>query len=154
MRPATSGDLDTILDLAAARRAIYEGYQPQFWRRAPDARAHQAPFFARLLENDRTLVLVAERAGQVVGFLIAQLVPAPPVYAPGGLTCAVDDFWLAEGEDWLATGGALLDESMRQAKGRGAAQAVVVCAHLDAPKRAMLAARGFAIASEWHVHEC
>ena len=40
---------------------------------------------------------------------------------------------------------------MQQARQRGAAQTVVVCGHLDQPKRAMLAQVGFSIASEWYV---
>jgi len=46
-------------------------------------------------------------------------------------------------------GRRLLDEAVARAKERGASQVVVVCGHLDQPKREMLAACGLSIASEW-----
>jgi GNAT superfamily N-acetyltransferase len=83
--------------------------------------------------------------------VIASLVDAPPVYDPGGLTCVIDDFVVADAREWQSLGGALLSEANRQAQARGAVQTVVVCGHQDQPKRSMLADLGFSIASEWYV---
>ncbi|MCL4545642.1 MAG: hypothetical protein M1118_13785 [Chloroflexi bacterium] len=76
---------------------------------------------------------------------------APPVYDPGGSSCEIDDFCVAQAGDWQTVGEALLTEANREAKARGAVQCVVVCGHLDLPKRAMLSALGFTVASEWWV---
>jgi len=85
--------------------------------------------------------------------VIATVVEAPPVYDPGGLTCLVDDFVVADPREWETIGATLLSEANRQARERGAVQAVIVCGHQDQPKRAMLAAGGFSVASEWYVKE-
>jgi len=79
------------------------------------------------------------------------LVPAPPVYNPGGLTCSIDDFVVSEGECWETVGADLLDQVRRVALSSGAAQVVVVCAHHDEPKRKALEEYSLTIASEWWV---
>jgi GNAT superfamily N-acetyltransferase len=91
-------------------------------------------------------------AGEVIdGFVLAMLVPAPPVYDPGGLTCSIDDFCVADPTLWNTVGMALLDEAQRLARERGAVQVVVVCGAHDEPKRRLLESRGLSIASHWYV---
>jgi hypothetical protein len=94
--------------------------------------------------------LVGEDAGAFGGFIIAHLTEAPPVYAPGGKTCLIDDFAVT-GDDWSEAGRALMAQAQRVAKSAGAIQAVVVCGHLDEPKRNFLHSEGLTIASEWFV---
>lgn len=96
---------------------------------------------------------VYERDSHIVGFIIARLVPAPPVYNPGGLTCLIDDFCCASADEWSTVGVPLLEHIYAEARQRGAAQAVIVCGHLDQPKRQMLFSSGATIASEWFVHD-
>lgn len=120
-----------------------------FWRKAEDSAEKQRAFLEQLLERDNVIGLVYERDG-TEGFVIGSLVPAPPVYEPGGLTCSVDDFVVAE-EAWESIGGELLDAVAAEARARGAAQMVVVSAHLDTQKREMLVSHTYAIASEWWV---
>jgi len=152
VRPASLGDVEAVVELAAARRAHYETYQPVFWRPAADAAARQRPHLAGLVEDPEviTLVAVADH-DEVMGYVIATVAPAPPVYDPGGLTCMVDDFTVADPRDWDTVGVALLRAVSHAAAGRGAAQVVVVTAHLDEAKRAALAGSGLSVASEWWV---
>jgi hypothetical protein len=91
--------------------------------------------------------------GQLTGFLIAVLLPAPPVYDPdpGGLTCQIDDFTVSHEEKWATTGAALLRAGLAEAAQRGAVQAVVVTAHLDHAKRQALRSCGLEVALEWRV---
>lgn len=79
------------------------------------------------------------------------IVAAPPVYDPGGPTCLIDDFAVAVPEQWPTVGVDLLGALRRTARERGAAQVVVVCGHLDGPKRTALEHSGLSIASEWWV---
>jgi GNAT superfamily N-acetyltransferase len=153
VRSAELRDLAAIAALAEEKRAWYARFQPIFWRPAADARERHTRFLQQLVESGRVIALIHERDGTVDGFVIAQLVPAPPIYDPGGPTCSIDDFWVADGADWEEAGRALLDEAVRQAKARGAVQSIVVCGHLDEAKRAMLAASGFSIASEWYLRD-
>lgn len=153
IRKATQDDVPIMVELAEQRRVQYQHYQPRFWRKAADSREKHAPFLCKLVQDEHVVVLVSESSGTVNGFLIATLVPAPPVYDTGGMTCSIDDFWVADGLGWEQSGKALLDEAMREMKTRGAVQTVVVCAHLDEAKRVMLSEEGFTIASEWYVRD-
>lgn len=151
IRPAGPGDLEALLRLAEARRIQYQTYQPIFWRPASNATEVQRPHLSRLIEDEDIIAIVAESDRQVVGFAIATLVPAPPVYDPGGLTCLIDDFTMATSEDWASVGEELLHHVGNAAHQRGATQIVIVTAHLDQSKRRALAAAGLSVASEWWV---
>ncbi|CAA9301374.1 MAG: hypothetical protein AVDCRST_MAG61-1029 [uncultured Friedmanniella sp.] len=149
---ATVDDLDELLRMADARRKTYAEYQPRFWRPAADAVDRQRPYLSSLLDDDDTLVLTAAADGsELRGFAIGRLLPAPPVYDPGGVSCVVDDFAVVDPEEWLTVGPALLDGLRRWAAGRGAVQLIVVTAHLDEPKRAALRSQDLTLASEWWV---
>jgi len=151
VRAAQAADVPAMADLAERRRVEYQRFQPTFWRKAADSRARQLPYFERLVGSEDHIALVYERAGAIAGFILGALIPAPPVYDPGGPTCLVDDFTVAAAESWELVGSAPLRAARQEARRRGAVQLVVVCAHLDRPKRAMLRSSGFSIASEWYV---
>jgi hypothetical protein len=151
IRTATTGDLEAILELADTRRREYAAYQPVFWRPAPDAVDRQRPHLRSLLDDETLITLVAVTGGGLAGYAVGRLVPAPPVYDPGGPTCLVDDYAVADAADWPTTGVDLLRAVWQAAEQRGAAQIVVVTAHLDEPKRAALETSGLTMASEWWV---
>ncbi|WP_246618046.1 hypothetical protein [Rhizobium populisoli] len=54
--------------------------------------ASTLPWFEKLFADERIVFLVAVESLSVVGFLIAQEFPTPPVYDPGGATALIDDF--------------------------------------------------------------
>jgi len=149
IRAADPGDVEQLVEIARARRDQYGRYQPRFWRPAADAVHRQREFFAGLLQSNSTGALVAVREARVIGFAIMHYVDAPPVYDPGGKTCMVDDLTVALDADWPGVGSLLLAAVRRMARQRGAVQVVVVTAHLDAVKRAMLQRAGLSLASEW-----
>ena len=149
IRPATQDDLPRLLELASQRRADYERAQPRFWLQSADAIERQRPYFARQLADERIIALAHESDGVIDGFIIAALIAAPPVYDPGGDTCLVDDFVVADPENWSTNGAALLAAARDRALALGAVQFVIIGGHHDTPKRAMLAASGHTIASEW-----
>lgn len=151
VRPASPADLADMLDLAVAARERYAGYQPVFWRPAADARDRHRPYLLGLLRDADAITLVAVADGTVVGFAVGTLVPAPPVYDPGGPTCMVDDFVVADAACWPTAGLELLRAVRAAARLQGAAQVVVVAGQQDAAKRAALRAAGLSIASEWWV---
>lgn len=151
IRVAEGCDLEEILKLANAKRLEYETYQPVFWRVATDAIAQQTSYIACQIADEKVITLVATSESKVVGFVIGRLVPAPPVYNPGGLTCSIDDFVVNESDSWETVGVDLLLQVRKTALSRGAAQVVVVCGHLDEPKRKALEKSSLTIASEWWV---
>ncbi|HEX8766739.1 MAG TPA: hypothetical protein VF714_00120, partial [Jatrophihabitans sp.] len=137
------------LELSEVRRREYATYQPLFWRPSPDALAHQRPYLAGLLREHDVVARVAVTHTAVVGFAIGRLTPAPPVYDPGGPTCLIDDFTVADPDSWLTVGLDLVRAVSDAARERGAVQVVVVTACQDTAKRAALEAGGLGIASEW-----
>ena len=137
--------------LAGIRREQYARYQPLFWRPAAAAAGRHGGYLGRLVASDEVITLVGEEAGQLTGFVVATLNPAPPVYDPGGLTCDIDDFAVSAAANWPTTGARLLRAALAEAARRGAVQAVVVTAQLDEPKRQALRACGLEVASEWWV---
>jgi GNAT superfamily N-acetyltransferase len=151
IRAAAEADVPAMAVLAGIRREQYAQYQPLFWRPAAAAPDRHRAYLGRLVASDQVITLVSEEAGQLTGFLIATLDPAPPVYDPGGLSCDIDDFAVTPAAKWPTTGARLLRAALAEAGRRGAVQAVVVTAHLDEPKRQALRACGLEVASEWWV---
>ncbi len=148
---ATKDDVDEVAALADARRREYELQQPLFWRPADDALDRHRTYLTGLVDAADHVFLVTRRAGRLSGFVIGRLVPSPPVYEPGGLTCLVDDFAVAEPDEWASLGVALLRAVVHHARAGGAVQAVVVTGHHDEAKRQALRAAGLTVASEWWV---
>ncbi|HET8627862.1 MAG TPA: hypothetical protein VFL91_10605, partial [Thermomicrobiales bacterium] len=115
IRPARPGDAPALADLAALCRRRHQEYQPRFWREAADARARHLPHLARLVADPACIALVHEDGDTVDGFVIAMLRPAPPVYDPGGPTCLIDDFAVADDARWATVGAGLLEAAARAA---------------------------------------
>jgi hypothetical protein len=151
IRRAVAEDVEAIADLAEQKRIQYEKYQPVFHRRAENARKNHGEFLKFLITKEDVIVLVAGNPGAVEGFIYANIVGAPPVYNPGGKVCMVDDFVVSRPELWPSTGKVLLEQMNLEAQKVGAVLGNVVCGPLDTPKRSMLQAFGYSVASEWFV---
>jgi GNAT superfamily N-acetyltransferase len=148
---AAHDDVDAVAALAEVRRQSYEPHQPLFWRPADDALARHTSYLHGLVDDPQCIFLVARHGRVLSGFVIGRLVPAPPVYEPGGLTCLVDDFAVARDDDWSGLGVRLLEDLAGRARELGAVQAVVVSGRQDEAKRQALTAAGLSVASEWWV---
>ena len=102
-----------------------------FWRVAHDDQAKQAPFFLeQRLHNNDAITLVAEDAGVVIGFVMALIQHAPPVYDSGGPVCSIDDYTVAAPALWPTVGADLLHAATRQAQDRGAVLVIEVARSL------------------------
>jgi GNAT superfamily N-acetyltransferase len=149
-RPAKPDDVEQMALLADAKRREYEPQAPVFQRPAPNALDIHRPWLARLVDDDAVGTFVHEDDdAEVDGFLVITVVPAPPVYAPGGQSSLIDDFCVAGSDDWRKTGSALLQLATEWARSRDAVQVVVVCGPHDQTKRKMLQEAGLYVASEW-----
>lgn len=142
IRQAILNDVPSMVDLSEAVRSRYETYQPRFWRKAQDSRGKQTSYFESQLQNERMAMLVHETSGTVDGFVIANL--------GRGQECSIDDFALANEQQWESIGKALLLAAGAEAKKRGIQRYVVVCGHLDVPKRQMLNNFGLEIVDYWY----
>ena len=151
VRDAVVADIEPMVRLSEEFRSRLATYSPTFWRKAEGSFEKHTAWLSMLLPLDDTIAMVYDHRNLLRGFAIARLTAAPPIFAPGGPVCLVDDFCVAQEADWPTVGLALLAAVEARAQSRGAPLSVVICAHLDARKREFLAARGFAPTSEWHV---
>lgn len=152
VRSATVEDVPHLVALSESFRARLQTYQPTFWRKSAASAAAQTPYLEGLVRDASVIARVAEEQLGIAGFVVAVLRIAPAVYDPGGLSCEIDDFALADPTTarWQGIGGALLDAVLPEASSRGAVQVVVVCPQRDIAKRRMLRQRGLTVASEWY----
>lgn len=151
IRKAIEGDLKSIALLAAQKRKQYEKYQPVFHKESEKALEIHSVYLKDVLQKENTLVWVSETQGRIDGFVIGSIVNAPPVYAPGGKICFVDDFMVEQPGLWETIGLELLEKMTDSAKDKGAILANVVCGPLDQPKKDFLAGSNFQVAAEWHI---
>jgi GNAT superfamily N-acetyltransferase len=151
IRPAILTDIPSLVSLIERKRIEQEREQPIFWRKAEDSAVKHAGYLHNLLQRDGIFAFVHETAGSIDGFVIGVQMTAPPVYDPGGPTCLIDDFTVADPALWSTVGRTLLEAAQAQARERGMVCMQVICGHYDEPKRSMLAAAGFPVASEWRV---
>jgi hypothetical protein len=128
IRKAVADDIAAMVALSDRDRTHREKVDPEFFRKNAAGAEFQAYFFKNQLESDRIIAEVDEHAGQLRGFVIATIMQAPPVYDPGGLTVLIDDFTVADENEWNSVGVALLEHVKTEGKARGAVGLVTICA--------------------------
>ena len=151
IRRAEEMDILSMARLAEEFREKLEVWQPVFWRRAAGSGELSESYFRYLMQSEDNLALVNEDYAGVDGFLIATLVDSPPVYDPGGKTCLIDDFAVAEDELWGTVGEALVERASEWAKNKGATQTVVITPLAYDEKLSFLKDRGMTPAASWWV---
>jgi GNAT superfamily N-acetyltransferase len=150
VRRARIHDVDAMTRLIEQRRECYERLEPVFWKRAAGSARTTRWFYTwLLLLSRRTLALVADREGELLGFLIARRARTPPVYDPGGATAIIDDFCVARPELWMQVGRELLAHSRAFGRSAGWSQIIVVCGALDEPKAALLRTADLTVVTNW-----
>jgi hypothetical protein len=78
VRPARIQDIGAMTRLIEQRRESYERLEPLFWKRAAGSARTTKWFYTwLLLPSRRTLALVADGQGELLGFLIARRVRTP-----------------------------------------------------------------------------
>lgn len=150
IRECGARDIHSMVALSHQKRLLYEKAQPLFWRYAKGAEDVQSQWFEELLKKDDYILLLAELNEEVVGFIIGQIIKAPEVYAPPGLTLVVDDFCVST-SFWDDIGTQLLNKIKLLAKIKGARQIVVVSGAHDQCKGKFLKNQGLCVVTEWHM---
>lgn len=123
LRSATADDLDALVGLLGVLFAIESDFQP-------DAGRQRDGLSLLLAAPGRSTVLVAERAGAVVGMVTAQLVVST---AEGGLSAWVEDMVVLASERRRGTGRALLRAVGTWAEERGARRLQLLADRENAP---------------------
>ena len=133
IRPATPADLEAMVRLLGVLFSIEADFRPE-----PD---RQRRGLSRLLEDPaRRMVLVAERAGTVVGMVTAQLVIST---AEGGDSGLLEDLVVEERWRGAGVGCALLEEAERWVRARGASRLQLLADRGNQPALRFYARRGW-----------
>jgi len=149
IRNATVKDVPAMTQLIARKRTVLESFEPVMWRPSEAAAQMTPAFFTHQLTQPNAVVRIAESGGRFLGFIIAAIQDAPPVFAPGGKTVIVDDFAVDEDAEADEAASSLLEAVMSEGRARGAVQIIVIAAARDARAARWLEARKLHVASQW-----
>ena len=133
LRSATALDVDALVGLLAVLFELEADFQP-------DAGRQRDGLALLLAAPARSTVLVAERAGEVVGMLTAQLVVST---AEGGLSAWVEDLVVLASERRRGVGRALLEAVGTWAGERGVRRLQLLADRENAPALAFYAGLGW-----------
>ena len=85
IRPATAADADALTALKVLMDDQHHAYEPDIWRPGAETEAGWREELAGLLVDENAAVFVAEAAGNVAGFVVCRVFPAP--YEQAAETC-------------------------------------------------------------------
>ena len=139
IRPLTAADVPRVLELGEMKRQEYAAYSPVFWRVSQTPREAFAPYLQSQIEDTQNVALAHAQDGKVDGFTLMN--------ARG----TIDDYTVAAPGLWPTVGADLLRAAGDAAHQHGIKSLLVICGHGDKPKRAMLAAQGLILVTDWYV---
>ena len=157
VQPARAGHVPAIVKLSAKHRRTLAEVNPRFWHIHPEADGRFDAWMRRSLTLGDRDMLVAEQAGEVRGYIIAQ--PCSPLLIPltdevAGLG-VVDDFYdecfaeVSAVSDGGPSGEELLVAAESAFARRGVDSAIVVCPSAWSSKVALLQRSGYRTAKLW-----
>lgn len=133
IRSAARSDLDALVSLLGVLFSIEADFRP-------DPERQRRGLLRALTDPDRAGVLVAERAGAVIGMVTAQLVVST---AEGGASAWIEDMVVAAPERGRGVGRRLLEAIEAWATARGASRLQLLADRDNAPALAFYARLGW-----------
>ncbi|RAK52392.1 GNAT family N-acetyltransferase [Phenylobacterium deserti] len=125
VRPARGGDTEALGRLGAALVELHHGFDAQrFLKRTPQTEQGYGAFLRSELTRSEVVMLVAERAGRVCGYVYAALegVDYMALRGPAGV---VYDLMVEPAQRRQGVGRRLLETAMRELVVRGAPRVVL-----------------------------
>lgn len=149
LRPATLPDVERMIHLAEQEFHRMESHRDPFYATGPNLAEEFRTELKREIESAQPIAFVMEEAGQIKGFVVGQVVSAPPVYNPGGKVCLVDFLCVAKPQDWSSVGRLLAQAAEIHTSLLGGILVRVECRRTDDLKRKALLKLGYSVASDW-----
>ena len=142
VRAAETADLPVVSDLAGQLVRQHYAFDAQRFMLIPNVEAGYARFFAGELGNPETLILVAELAGNVVGYAYARL-EARDWNALLDRHGALHDIFVSESVRRQGVARNLVEAVRERLQAQGAPRLVLHTASKNHAARAFFAALGF-----------
>jgi ribosomal protein S18 acetylase RimI-like enzyme len=143
IRPATAEDRPAIGRLGAQLVAEHYEFDPlRFLRGPPDIELRYGEFIASQIGKPRTIVLVAERDGAVLGYSYAGL-EGPDFMALRGPAGAIYDIVVDESARRQGIGSALLKAVLAALAAEGAPRVVLSTAHKNVAAQSLFERENF-----------
>ncbi|MBV9110988.1 MAG: GNAT family N-acetyltransferase [Gemmatimonadetes bacterium] len=143
IRPATSADLPAIGRLGALLVRTHHDFDPQrFLEATPQTEQGYASYLGRQLREPDVIVLVAERAGEVIGYTYAGM-EGHDYMALRGPAGALYDIVVDPAHRGSGVGRMLLDATLAALRERGAPRVVLSTAERNEPAQRLFARAGF-----------
>jgi ribosomal protein S18 acetylase RimI-like enzyme len=143
IRPAARADLPTLGRLGALLVRTHHDFDAvRFIAATPQTEQAYASFLGRQLDEPTVVILVAERAGEVVGYTYAG-VEGPDYMALRGPAGVLYDILVDPARRGQGVGRMLLDATLAALKARGAPRVVLSTAERNDDAQRLFARAGF-----------
>jgi ribosomal protein S18 acetylase RimI-like enzyme len=143
IRVATRADLLPLGRLGAVLVSTHHEYdRKRFIKATSNTESGYASFLATQLDEPETVLLIAERGGEVVGYVYAGVegMDWMSLRGPAGV---VQDLVVDPANRRQGIGGKLLEAALKALKAKGAKQVVLSTAERNEPAQRLFAAAGF-----------
>jgi ribosomal protein S18 acetylase RimI-like enzyme len=142
VRAAKVADLDALGVLAGGLVRLHHGFDPQRFMMMEGVERGYAHYFASLLDDPDTVLLVAERGGACVGYVFARL-EERDWNALLDACGALHDIFVHPSERGNGIGNLLLEETLKRLAERGAPRLVLHTATQNEGAQRLFARHGF-----------
>jgi len=143
IRPARAADLPTLGRLGALLVRVHHDFdQARFLAPAASTERGYAAYLGSQLEEPSVIVLVAERAGDVVGYSYSR-VEGSDYMSLRGPAGVLHDLVVDPGHRDEGVGRMLLDATLAKLAARGAPRVVLSTAERNEPAQRLFASAGF-----------
>ncbi len=142
IRPATSEDVAAILPMVRELTRLHETHDPERFKVRPDILDRYATWLPQRIADPRSVLLVADDAARLVGFVVGTIEPEIPIYwVP---ECGwVHDVWVEPSHRGRGVATALVNAAAERFGALGVAQLRLHTAMFNEKARKAFAAAGF-----------
>jgi len=143
IRAATPSDVPALLPLARALVLQHVAFDRERYQPPTDLAAAYTELFGEHIGRAESVVVIAERAGEVLGYVFGEIV-APSLVEISGRTGWIHDLFVTPSARGLGVGGSLLDHAIDRLRTLGCPGGVMLgVAAQNTAAAALFRARGF-----------